>query len=89
MCVNNFLFALSEVIRSLHKSEMKSKLQLEEQIIALTNKIQTDYPELSKYIPELPGNNSESQVVNRENLEDYYNSLEEIITKYSKTHDHL
>lgn len=65
---------------------MKTKIELEQQIISLTAKIQNEFPELSKHILEIPVNNSEEDDINIKNLTDYYHSLEEIVHKYAKTH---
>jgi hypothetical protein len=47
-----------------------------------------EYPELSKYIKEMPVNLSENdkEVVNIKNMKEYYNSLMEVMIEYSKTH---
>ena len=37
---------------------MKTKIELEQEIIALTSKIQQEYPEIAKFIPEMRDNNS-------------------------------
>ncbi|MFT6036698.1 MAG: hypothetical protein ACJAT1_002080 [Marivirga sp.] len=65
---------------------MKKKLEVEQEIIKITLLINKEYPELSKYISEMPPNNSESDEVTIETLEKYYHSLEELIANYAKTH---
>lgn len=65
---------------------MKTKMQLEQSIIKITTTIKQKYPELSKFIIEMPENNSESEEVTIKSLEDYYNSLEDLLNKYAKTH---
>ncbi len=65
---------------------MKTKIELEQEIIKLTCSIQQYYPELSKFILEMRENNSEKEEVNIKNLEDYYNSLKELVNKYAITH---
>lgn len=65
---------------------MKSKIELEQKIIRITAKIHEEFPELSKYIIEIPVHDSEADEINLKNLEDYYDSLEEIVSKYAKTH---
>ena len=67
---------------------MKTKAELEQDIINITTKINTEYPELSKYIREMPVNISENDkgAINMNNMEEYYNSLVELYTEYSKTH---
>lgn len=66
---------------------MKTKIELEEGIMILTNKINSEFPELSKYIAEIPVIETESSGVNNKNLEEYYESLKGIIKKYATTHD--
>ncbi|MFT4848396.1 MAG: hypothetical protein ACI83B_000927 [Sediminicola sp.] len=65
---------------------MKTKIELENNIINITARIHEEFPELSKYINEIPINNSEEDKINTKNLESYYHSLKEILTKYAKTH---
>ena len=65
---------------------MKTKIELEQSIMNITAKIHKEFPELVKYITEIPVNISAEAEGNIKNLEDYYFSLEEIISKYSKTH---
>ncbi len=65
---------------------MKTILEIEQNIISITTRIQMEFPELSKYIVEMPTNNSENEEINFKNLYDYYLSLEDIITKYAVTH---
>lgn len=65
---------------------MKTKIELEQDIINMTVTINNEYPELSKYILEIPVTDSEKEDVNITNLENYYNSLEEILSKYGNTH---
>lgn len=65
---------------------MKTKIELDQNIINITTKIQTEFPELVKYITEMPENNSEEAAVNLKNLADYCDSLHNILAEYSKTH---
>jgi phage host-nuclease inhibitor protein Gam len=65
---------------------MQTKTELEQRIIRITGKIHKEFPELVKYITEIPIHISAEAEGNIKNLEDYYSSLEEIIHKYSKTH---
>lgn len=62
-------------------------LEIEQNIINITAKINSEFPELSKYISEMPANNSENEELNSKNLQDYYNSLKDVLNKYSKTHE--
>jgi len=65
---------------------MKTKIELEQNIISITAKIHKEFPELSKHITEIPVNHSEEDEINIKNLEAYYNSLNEIVSKYAKAH---
>jgi hypothetical protein len=65
---------------------MKTRKELEKSILAITVSIQENYPELSKYIMEMPENNSEDEAVNFESLEDYHSSLQGILDRYAETH---
>ena len=67
---------------------MKTKTELEQDIINITMKIHMEFPELSKYISEMPIKISgidTSEIYSR-NLKQYYNSLEELLVEYAKTH---
>ena len=67
---------------------MQSKNTLNQSIIDITNRIYLEYPELTKYIREIPSISSESddEKISNQNLLDYYNSLKDILAQYSKTH---
>jgi hypothetical protein len=65
---------------------MKTKIELEKDITNITTLIAGKFPELTKYILEMPESNSESEEVTLKNLADYHRSLEEIIARYSNTH---
>ena len=67
---------------------MKIEKELHQEIINITNKIRLEYPELSKYISEMPVNVSANYKgkINIKNLEDYYCSLVEVVNNYAKTH---
>jgi hypothetical protein len=65
---------------------MKTKMELQQDIITLTTTINQKFPELSKYIMEMPENNAENHEINNRNLTDYYKSLEEFLDRYAKTH---
>lgn len=66
----------------------KSVDELDRDILVITSKIQKEYPELMKYLEEIPTNFSatNSEGVNRDNLLDYYNTLNELLKSYSKGH---
>jgi len=67
---------------------MKTKAKLEQDIINITMKIHMEFPELSKYISEMPIKISgiETSEIYSINLKQYYNSLEELLVEYAKTH---
>lgn len=67
---------------------MKTKEQLEQDIIAIILKIHSEYPELAKYISEIPEPNYDtgSGQLSPWKFKEYYSSLMEIVTEYSKTH---
>lgn len=60
----------------------------EQKIIDIIAKVNQEFPELSKFITEIPISVSEKSKagINIKNLEEYYNSLVEIVNTYSKTH---
>ncbi|MFT4699248.1 MAG: hypothetical protein ACI9SJ_002414 [Flavobacteriaceae bacterium] len=67
---------------------MKSKNDLNDNIRLTTLKIQEEYPELIKYMNEIPVNflsNSERGITNNE-LKGYLDSLNNLIEKYAKEH---
>ncbi len=67
---------------------MKTKAKLEQDIINITMKIHVEFPELSKYIQEMPIKISgiDTSEIYSINLKQYYNSLEELLVEYAKTH---
>jgi len=67
---------------------MKTIADLEHDILDITMKINTDFPELSKYITETPVKVSEKDTdfINNKDLKEYHDSLTEMVKKYSKTH---
>lgn len=67
---------------------MKTKAELEKGILDITMKIQAEFSELSKYIAEIPVKIAAITTAGMEidGLRDYYNSLNEILYEYSKTH---
>jgi len=66
---------------------MKTKTDWEQEILKITTTIRQQFPELSKYIREMPQNNSEKNGVSLKNLEEYYDSLEELVNNYENTHE--
>ncbi|WP_373548483.1 hypothetical protein [Haliscomenobacter sp.] len=68
---------------------MKTKTELEQDIINITMRIHKEYPELSKYIAEMPVKVAgiDPAGMSSNDLQGYYNSLEEVLAEYSKTHE--
>ena len=58
-------------------NNMKTEQELNSDILEITLTIQNKYPELTKYIEEMPVTvpNKEEPEINRKHLENYYNSL--------------
>jgi hypothetical protein len=67
---------------------MKTEKELENAILDMLNKMQNDFPELTKYINEIPLliSGSKSQLVTTSELEAFFNSLHEIYSQYSHSH---
>ena len=65
---------------------MKTKATVVQSIIKITTTIQQEYPELTKFISEMPEVNLQNEEVNIKNLENYRNYLEDIVGKYVRTH---
>ena len=65
---------------------MKTENEINKEIIKTTLGIQKDFPELSKYITEMPVTipNVANPEITTYNLSDYNDSLNELVTKYSK-----
>ena len=68
---------------------MKTEKELNEAILKITMKIASDYPELSKFIVEMPVSNAQDAdpSINLKNLEEYYDSLLTLLKKYKVTHE--
>jgi len=66
---------------------METIKELQQKIIDFTTKIREEFPELAKYISELPENNSEDEIIKSDNFEKYYDSLKNLVHQYSQTHD--
>jgi hypothetical protein len=68
---------------------MKTEKELNNDILKITMAIRDNFPELSKYLNEMPvtipvSNNPE---INRQNLQDYFNSLDALFRKYVINHN--
>lgn len=68
---------------------MKTETELNSMILKITMQIQEQYPELTKYLTEVPVKNSEpaSDHIKVKELRDYYDSLCKIVTEYQKQHE--
>ncbi|SHJ49601.1 hypothetical protein SAMN04488028_101303 [Reichenbachiella agariperforans] len=65
---------------------MKTQIEPKEDIMIIITKIHREFPELSKYIIEMPLNDAKNEAVIVKNLESYYDSLVDLVDKYAKTH---
>ena len=67
---------------------MENKSTLEKDILNITMKINMEFPELSKYIAEIPDINTgtNSNLMDVKSFKQYYFSLKNILDKYAKTH---
>ena len=65
---------------------MKTEKEIDKDILALLVRIKTEFPELVKYLPEMPVRifNDSGFGVNIESLADYYNSLAKLIEMYAQ-----
>lgn len=67
---------------------MKSEKNLNKKILEITMLIKTKYPELSKYLSEMPDTISiqKKPGINSDILENYFNSLDQLLKKYILEH---
>lgn len=67
---------------------MQSEKDLNSKILEITLLIQEKYPELSKYLLEMPATIpiEKNPKINAENLQKYYNSLDHLLKKYLLEH---
>ncbi len=67
---------------------MKTENELNDAILKVTMKIRDNYPELSKYITEMPVTipDEKDPHVGLKNLQDYFDSLNELLKKYDEEH---
>ena len=67
---------------------MKTEKELNADILKITMVIQEKFPELSKYIAEMPVTipNVATPEINVKILKDYYDSLEVLMKDYDKNH---
>ena len=67
---------------------MKTQDEISGDILKITMLIQEKYPELSKYISEMPVTipNDERPHINAQILQDYFESLDDLVKKYVQSH---
>lgn len=70
---------------------MKTEIELNTAILDITMKIKEQYPELSKYITEMPVTipNMENPDINLVALQDYYSSLRIVLKDYVENHNKM
>ncbi len=67
---------------------MKTETELNENILKITMTIRNEFPELMKFLNEMPETipNEESPEINKKILQEYFNSLLDILRKYAPNH---
>ena len=70
---------------------MKTEKELNEAILKITSKIHSEYPELSKYLSEIPITIPDVNIPKTtiKVLTDYYETLENILKKYIPKHKEI
>lgn len=63
---------------------MKTKLELEQNILSISNTIRQEFPELIQYLEDMPIDNALKEDVTIKHLKEYYQSLQTLMTKYAK-----
>lgn len=68
---------------------MKTEKEINSDILQITLKINEQFPELSKYVQEMPVTipNTDNPEINRKALQDYYNSLDILLKDYVENHN--
>lgn len=68
---------------------MTEEAKWEQEISNMTMKIHQEFPELSKYINEIPAKVLEKErvITNGKNLKEFYYSLVDMVNTYSNTHE--
>ena len=67
---------------------MKTEKEINQAILEITMKIRNEYPELIKFLSEMPVTipDVDQPEVTTKVLSDYYESLENLLKKYSQSH---
>lgn len=70
---------------------MKTETELNENILKITMTIRNEFPELSKFLNEMPVTIpiEQSPEINYKILQEYYDSLETMLRKYAPNHSFL
>ena len=70
---------------------MKTETELNENILKITLTIRNEFPELIKFLNEMPITIpiEQSPEINTSILQEYYNSLETLLRKYAPNHSCL
>ena len=70
---------------------MKTETQLNESILKITMTIRNEFPELMKYLNEMQVTipDVSTPEINNKILQDYYESLENLLRKYAPNHTSL
>ncbi len=70
---------------------MKTAVELNSDILKITALIQNEFPELMKYLNEMPETipNVKNPEINVLILQNYYSSLESLLRKYAPNHQIL
>ncbi len=73
---------------AMESNKVKTESDWDQDINKITMEIHQKFPELVKYITEIPLKvyDKDSQEINSKNLQNYYNTLSELVNDYSKTH---
>ncbi len=66
---------------------MNTNNNVEKSILNMILKIHREFPELSKYIAEMPVKIARTDGMNDQSFKEYYNSLEKLVKEYSETHE--
>ena len=68
---------------------MKTEAELNEKIVKITMTIRDEFPELLKFLNEMPETipDDKNPEINITNLQDYLNSLENLLRKYAPNHN--
>lgn len=67
---------------------MKTEAELNENIVKITMTIRNEFPELMKFLNEMPVTipNSENPTINCKILQDYFDTLVDLLQKYAPNH---